>query len=159
MKVKSNINFDCESKYYRVNDKINNYQTNQQNSDESDQSVYKWPPNTLLITSDSTFNNLDEKRLNKHNYKTKVRCFPGSTISDMYHYITPLLKKEPDHILLHVGTNDSTSMTSDTIVDELLLLKHFIQGKLPNSVIILSQPTIRHDNAKATLTINRVIEK
>ena len=121
--------------------------------DESTQST-KWPTNTLLIASDSIFNNLDEKRLNKHNFKTKVCCFPGSTVSDMHDYLIPLLKKEPDHILIHVGMNDATNKSSGKILEELLRLKLFIQKKLPSCKVILSLPTIRNDDAKASLTVH-----
>ena len=123
------------------------------------ESNFKWPTNTLLIASDSILNNIDEKRLNKYNFKTKVRCFPGSTISDIHNYLIPLLKKEPGHILLHVGTNDATTKSSERILDELLQLKNFIQSKLPASVVIISEPTVCIDNAKASLTIHRLTEK
>ena len=36
----------------------------------------------------------------------KVRSFPGATCSDMYHYLVPILERKPDHVILHVGTND-----------------------------------------------------
>ena len=67
---------------------------------------YKWPKKTILIASDSMFNKLDEKRLSKNDFKTKVCAFNGSTISEMYFYLEPLLKKEPEHLILHVGTSD-----------------------------------------------------
>ena len=130
-----------------------------QNSIHGDEIVRKWPVNTLLIASDSIFNNLEEKRLKKYNFNTKVRCFSGSTISDMYDYLTPLLKKEPDHILLHVGSNNTATMSSGRILDDLLKLKLFIQTKLPNTKIILSQPTIRNDNAKASFTTQHLVTK
>ena len=36
----------------------------------------------------------------------KVRSFPGATCSDMYHYLVPILEKQPDYVILHVGTDD-----------------------------------------------------
>ena len=36
----------------------------------------------------------------------KVKKFPGTTISDMYHFLIPLLEKKPDHVILHIGTID-----------------------------------------------------
>ena len=36
----------------------------------------------------------------------KLRSFPGATCSDMYHYLVPILERKPDHVILHVGTND-----------------------------------------------------
>ena len=66
----------------------------------------KWPPKTILIIGDSMINNLDEQRLSTSVKKTvKVRSFPGSTVEQMYKNVGPLLKKKPDVIFLHVGTN------------------------------------------------------
>ena len=105
----------------------------------------QWPINTLLIASDSIMSNIDEKRLSK-NVNVKVRAFAGSTINDMYPYLEPLLRKEPSHILLHVGTNDSGVKSSEEIVFKLLQLKSYVKGILPTCTIYISLPTLRTDN-------------
>jgi hypothetical protein len=38
--------------------------------------------------------------------KTIVKTFPGASVSDMKHYVKPTLDKNPELIVLHVGTND-----------------------------------------------------
>ena len=38
--------------------------------------------------------------------RVSVGCFPGATIEDMKDYIKPTLKRKPDHIILHIGTNN-----------------------------------------------------
>ena len=48
----------------------------------------------------------------------------------MYHYIIPILEKEPTHLILHVGTNDVAQSSHQKIVDDLLKLKLFITDKL-----------------------------
>ena len=48
---------------------------------------------------------IDEKRMSSKRI-IKVTKFPGATISDMYHYLIPLLGKKPDHVILHVSIND-----------------------------------------------------
>ena len=75
------------------------------NSDEVIINPHKWPSNTILIATDSIFNQIDEKRLSKQ-YNVKVRAFSGASVQDMYWYLHPLLAKEPDYILLHVGSNN-----------------------------------------------------
>ena len=93
-------------------------------------------------------NNVEEKRLSKR-INVKVRAFSGSTISDMYSYIAPLLKKHPDNVLLHVGTNDvMRNINSDQIVDDLLQLKHEIELEQPHCNVIISTPVVRTDNNK-----------
>ena len=100
-------------------------------------------------------NQLDEQWLSTSMKRTvKVRSFPGSPVEQMYRNVEPLLKKKnPDIIVSHVGTNDAVDKTSDSIVDNILKLKHYMELQLPDTEIIISCPIIRIDNAKASLTI------
>ena len=75
----------------------------------------------------------------------KVRFFPGARIQDMYYYLVPLLRKRPDKIILHVGTNDAPHMKADEMLEELGKLKSLIWDMLPSVKIVLSAPTIRVD--------------
>lgn len=51
-----------------------------------------WPKNTVLVVTDSMFNNIEENRLSK-SYNVKVRAFSGATVNDMFSYITPCWHK------------------------------------------------------------------
>ena len=45
------------------------------------------------------------------NRKVKAPIFSGVTTRDMYDYLKPLLNKNPDSIILHVGTNNLVNET------------------------------------------------
>ena len=124
-----------------------------------DKSSHTWPKNTLLIASDSIMNNIDENRLNRSDINVKVRAFSGSTVTDMYDYIKPLLKKQPTHLLLHVCSNDAPFKSSNQILDELLLLKRYIENSVQGINVIISKPLLRIDNPKARITLDRVSTK
>ena len=118
-----------------------------------------WPPNTVLI-GDSMINQIDEKRLSTSTKKTvKVRSFGGAGVKEIYPKLGSLLRKKPSNIILHVGTNDSVNKASETILDDLLKLKHHIEQKAPGICVILSCPISRTDNGKARLTILRLVKK
>ena len=103
----------------------------------------------------SILTGIDEKRLSRNNNQVvKVRDFRGATIDDLKHHLAPLLQKKPEHIILHIGTNDVVSKTSRQILDELLQLKQYIINTLPTYRMIVSRPTIRTDNGKAALTLS-----
>ena len=106
---------------------------------------------------DSIIAGIDGIRLSK-NRLVKVHDFRGATLADINHHIVPILKKIPDAIILDVGTNDFASRTSREILDDLLQLKSAITKTLPNCQVIFSQPTLRVDNGKAALTLNRLNE-
>ena len=38
--------------------------------------------------------------------KVMVRSFPGATTQCMNDYVKPSIRAQPDHFILHVGTND-----------------------------------------------------
>ena len=75
----------------------------------------------------------------------------------MYWYLYPLLKKEPDHILLHVGSNNAMSMPADEILSNLIGLKNHIEKLLPECNVVISQPILRIDNMDASATMNELI--
>ena len=50
----------------------------------------------------------------------------------MYHYAIPLLKKRPENLILHLGTNDAPYKSGTDIVKDLIALKDFNLEKLPS---------------------------
>ena len=114
--------------------------------------------NLTLIVGDSTISGIDQQHLSIKGTIVKVRYFRGATINEMCNYIKPLLKKVPDNVILHVGTNDAPNSTSRTILDNMLSLKSFTEKTLSQSKVCISNLVKRTDNGKATLTVNEVNE-
>ena len=77
----------------------------------------------------------------------------------MYGYMKPLLRKLPDYIILHIGTNDAVNNTSREILDKILKLKTYIQKELPKCQITISTPIEWHNHGKASLTISHLCKK
>ena len=115
---------------------------------------FHWPSVTCAIVGDSMVNGIDEKKLQKHG-NVKV-FFSGARINDMNHLLMPIIAKRPDHLILHVGTNDVATNTSIKIIDDLLRLKCNILKQLPNCRVLVSRPTVRTDNGKANLSLRNV---
>ena len=74
----------------------------------------------------------------------------------MYDYLKPLLKQNPDNIILHVGNNNSVNDTSRDILNEILSLKNFIEKLCATWKVIVSNLIYRSDNGKASLTVKNV---
>ena len=72
----------------------------------------------------------------------------------MEHNIKSILKRDPDYIIFHVGTNNETNLTARDILDKLLRLKSTILDARKSCKVIISQLTLRFDNGKAALTNN-----
>ena len=99
-------------------------------------------------------NGIDEQRLRK--YKVRVLPCPGAKTKDIYHKIAPLLKKKPKNVIVHVGTNDTPFKPSHDIVNELLVLRKFIENNIPGSRVFLSSPIMRLDNYLANSVIRKI---
>ena len=84
-----------------------------------------------------------EKLLKTDKQNIKVRFFRGGTIEDMEDDIKSTLKREPDDIILHVGTSNVTNLTARDILDKLLRLKSTILDSRKPCKVIISQPTLR----------------
>ena len=125
------------------------------NEAEETNKEFHWPSGTCAIVGDSMVNGIDKKRLQKHG-NVKEFYFSGARINDMNHHLMPIIAKQPDYLILHVGTNDVTTNTSRKIIDDLLMPKFNILKQLPNCRGIVSKPTIRIDHGKANLTLRNV---
>ena len=100
-------------------------------------------------------NGIDDRGISK-THQVKVRFFPGPRIQDMYHYLIPILEKRPEHLILHVGTNDVVGSSHQQILNDLSAPKQFIKEKLRNCNVILSIPAKHCDNQKTSVTLKLV---
>ena len=58
-----------------------------------------------VIAGDSIIQHIRGWSISRSN-KVVVKSFPGATIEDMEDFVKPLLRKKPDNVVLHIGTND-----------------------------------------------------
>ena len=65
----------------------------------------------VFIVSDSILKNLQGRKISR-SAKVEVSSFPGCTAMDMRDHIKPVLRRNPDAIVMHVGTNSLRSSAS-----------------------------------------------
>ena len=119
-----------------------------------------WPKNTVLIAGSSMINSLDETRMSRK-FNVKVRSNNGATSIDMVDHLNAFLRKKPDHLIFHVGTNDASSkdVTSEILYARLLRLKSFAEFRVPGLNVVISCPTVRTDNLAANRKILELRKK
>ena len=55
-------------------------------------------------------NGIQERGLNKNaDINIRIRKYPGASSTDILDHIKPSLRKEPDQIVIHAGTDDLTN--------------------------------------------------
>ncbi|CAB4008485.1 Hypothetical predicted protein [Paramuricea clavata] len=110
-----------------------------------------------VIVGDSIVKGLQQHKLSKAaKQNVGVKCFPGATVGDMSDYIKPVLRRTPDTVILHVGTNNATNKEASQIVNDIDKLCQEVKEIDPNVEIILSELTNREDNAKAKTTVQEL---
>ena len=97
----------------------------------------------VFIFSDSILNQVDKERLSNDRYEVKLESRGGCTIEGMYTHLPSVLPLKPQYILLHLGTNDCTNNTSDSVLKRLITLKKHIEKLLPSCKVCFSLPTLR----------------
>ena len=70
-------------------------------------------------------------------------------MKDFYYYLVPLLKKKPDNIILHFGTNNAPYKNEDEIYKEMKSIKEFINKRHPSCKVYISAPILRLNNKYA----------
>ena len=116
------------------------------------------PVKNVFIVGDSIVNGVNPNRFKDcKNLNISVKPFGGSTSRDMLDYIKPIVRKRPDILVVHVGTNDLTNSV-DTI-ENLSKLFKYIHDESPETNIAMSSVTTRTDrkgldNKVTTLNIN-----
>ena len=96
-----------------------------------------------LIVGNSILSGLKESKMSQK-MLIEVRTVPGATIQDMKFFVVPHLKKKPDNIIIHVGTNNAPHSSSYEIFHEIQRLKY-----LPSARITISTPALRVDKTNA----------
>ena len=99
----------------------------------------------ICILSDSMLNQLDEKRLSKK-FDVRIRCHGGCTVRCLYTHLPWAFNLLPNHIIIHVGTNDCARKTSDEVLKELFEIKIYILKVLPSCKVWFSLPLVRTDS-------------
>ena len=82
--------------------------------------------------------NTNERTLSKI-FNTKVRSLPGAPAAEIFYFLTQLLKKRPDKIILTIGANEIEHSASQEILAKIKALIDFIYACLPDCQVVISE--------------------
>ena len=132
----------------RIKDLIENAENNneksksQYNSDEKSQKH-------VIILGNSIVKHLNGWEMTRElkNCKVKVMSFSGATADCMTDYMKPSLRENPNHFILHLGTNDLISNNSAKCIAESIIEKA-VYLKNDKHDVSISSIVLRKDNLK-----------
>ena len=112
----------------------------------------------VTIVGDSLLNGIDEKGLSRHHI-IKVKNHPGANMEDIADHVRPVIRRKPDLLIIHAGTNDLTKgINTAEVLRETIT---FIKKESPETQIAVSTLITRHDKPgmdKKVQDINRKIK-
>ena len=100
-------------------------------------SKHKPKKNVTVIAGDSILKHLQGWKLSDINNHV-VKGFAGATIEDMDDYLKPVIRKEPERIVLHIGTNDLRNLSPEQVAKGITNLCSQINEESPNTNIVIS---------------------
>lgn len=91
------------------------------------------------------------------NSQIKIKCHRGASTEDLLDYINPIIRKKPDLIIVHGGTNDITN-NIDTAknIDKIITA---VKRKSPNTKIAISNLITRKDRPNVEKSVDEVNKK
>ena len=64
----------------------------------------------------------------------------------MEYYVKPTLARAPDHVILHVGTNDVRQSSAQEITNAVSTLGHNMKKELPTTNLTIFEVITRNDD-------------
>ena len=109
----------------------------------------------MFIAGDSILKNLQERKITR-SAKVKVSSFPGCTIMDMRDHIKPVLRRNPNAIVMHVGTNSLRSSASvHNCAEEIVNLATMISNE-SSADLVISGIILRSDDEVLVVKVSGV---
>lgn len=111
-----------------------------------------------FIAGDSILQHVHGWELSNAEQRVSVKSFSGSKAEDMGDYLKPLMRKKPDTMILHIGTNDikDDTKSAEVVAAGILNLGSEIKNNLPHTKLCISGITVRKDKASIQNKIKNV---
>ena len=100
----------------------------------------------VFIVGDSIIQHVEGWDLSTNDRHVAVKSFSGARITNMDDYLRPLLRKKPDEIILHVGTNNIRDESPRSVAEGIVNLVTRIQHDFPTTHLAISPLLPRSDN-------------
>lgn len=116
---------------------------------------------SVVVAGDSIIKYVKGWELSNAEQNVSVKSFSGATVDDMVDFLKPTIRKRPDKLVIHAGTNDVRSSNPKTIADKVIELAENFKEKSSCTEIIISSLVIRCDSedlAKKVKDTNKLLK-
>ena len=107
----------------------------------------------VVIIGDSILNGLSEQGLRKRHI-VRIRAHSGATSLDIKDHIRPIMRRKPDCVLVHCGTNDLSNKDGIDTIETIKEIISEAKDEYPHTTIVLSSLTMRRDHEGMSNKVN-----
>ena len=100
---------------------------------------------SILVVGDSLLNDIEESKLSKSRH-IRVQPISGGKIIDIERNLNELLNPDLKLIIIHIGTNHSSTENEKYVLQGVVSLKEKISLMLPNCKVVISNLIVRTDD-------------
>ena len=109
----------------------------------------------VLIVGDSMTKFIKPNKLSRKHH-VQSYSFAGAKIEDMNDFVKPLLRRRPDKVIVHVGTNNVKDENPKRVKAKIGELVDTIRNEQPSAKIVLSSIIRRNDGRSLNGSIDQV---
>lgn len=109
---------------------------------------------SVVVAGDSIIKYVKGWELSNDEQIVSVKSFSGATVDDMGDFLKPSIRKRPDKLIIHAGTNDVRSSSPTTIAKKVTELAEQFKKESSNTRIIISSLVTRSDNQDLARKVN-----
>ena len=97
--------------------------------------------------------NPTQLRRSTRSFNTQIGTFLGAKVRDMEYYVKPTLDRAPEHLILHVGTNDVRHSSPQEITKAISMLDQRTKKEVPTTILAISEVITRNDDPSLNMKI------
>lgn len=113
---------------------------------KNNQSQNKKDRKSVVIAGDSMIQHVHGWEMSNSEVSVAVKSFSGAKIDDMADFLQPVIRRSPDNIILHIGTNNIKDKDSpDVLAAGISNLASMIIKKSPSTKVAISSLIVRRD--------------
>ena len=113
---------------------------------------------SVIILGDSMTHNIHGKKLSKEKHIVS-KSFSGCTVEDMSDFVKPFLRRKPDGIILHIGTNNLSTDEPSQLGEKIVDLARFIEHESQSTKLAVSSLIVRKDDLdRKVKNVNKTLQ-